>query len=70
MYVQITEMDDPEWPFSDTVWVITTAEEKDIRPYFPEILAPDEIWEGFLEGMIYEKIDVPITYKALACWWD
>ncbi len=70
VYIQITEMDDPDWPFSDTAWIVTTDSESDIKILFPEDLAPDEIWEGFTEGESYEKIDIPNGYKVLACWWD
>jgi len=70
VFIQITEMDDPDWPFSDTAWVVTTASEQEISNYFPESLAPDEIWEGFLEDRVYDKIDIPSNYKVLACWWD
>lgn len=70
VYIQITEMDDPDWPFSDIAWVITTATETTIKESFPDNLAPDEIWEGFIEGNIYEKIEVPDGFVALACWWD
>lgn len=70
VYIQITEMDDPDWPFSDTAWVITTASENTIKECFPDNLVPDEVWEGFIEGNIYETIEIPDGFKALACWWD
>ncbi len=70
VYIQITEMDDPEWPFSDTAWVIATATEKEIADCFPKKLAPDEVWEGFIEDRIYESIEIPNGNKVMACWWD
>jgi len=70
VYIQVTEMDDPDWPFSDTAWVVTTATEDDIAKCFPPEIAPDEVWEGFIENQSYEEIDIPSNYKVLACWWD
>ena len=70
VYIQITEMDDPDWPFSDTAWVITTATDKEIAKFFPDKLAPNEIWEGFIEGNNYESIEIPKGNKLFACWWD
>lgn len=70
VFIQITEMDDPDWPFSDTAWIVTTASENEILEYFPERFAPDDLWEGFNEGQVYETITIPYGYKVLACWWD
>ena len=55
VYIQVTEMDDPDWPFSDTAWIVTTGSMEQVRSGFPSSLAPDEIWEGFLEDQIYEQ---------------
>lgn len=70
VYVQVTEMDIPEWPFSDTVWVVTSLDIEEIKQQFPQELAPDEFWEGFIEGEDYEKIEIPAGCKVVACWWD
>src|SRR5690606_34504025 len=45
--VQITMFDDPAWPFSDTVWLMTSAKLQDILIWFPEELFPDSITEGW-----------------------
>jgi hypothetical protein len=68
--VRITAFDDPSWPFSDTVYVMTTAEPDVVLSWFPEELAPDEVWEGFLEGEACEPYAVPEGCRAVACWWD
>ncbi len=70
IFVQITEMDDPDWPFSDTVWVVTTASVDDISKCFPDDLAPDEVWKGWIEGVKYESVGIPEGYNVIACWWD
>ena len=52
------------------VYIQITETETTSKESFPDNLAPDEIWEGFIEGNIYEKIEVPDGFVALACWWD
>src|SRR6185503_12613412 len=48
--VQVTMFDNPdEWPFSDTVWVMTSANATTIRSWFTEAMAPDEIQEGWVK---------------------
>jgi hypothetical protein len=42
--VQITMFDVPEWPFSDTVYVMTSATPEEVASWFPEDLKPDETW--------------------------
>lgn len=70
--IQITCVDDPglEWPFSDTVWIITTAGPDVVRDWFPERLAPDECWEGWVARAKYEACEVPEGYRAVAAWYD
>lgn len=70
IYVQITMFDDPDWPFSDTVWFITTSSTDEVAAWFSNDLAPNEVWEGWVESQNYEKIEIPEGYKAIACWWD
>ncbi|MDD9940468.1 MAG: hypothetical protein OXU20_05335 [Myxococcales bacterium] len=68
--VQITSFDDPDWPFSDTVWIITSADEEVVRTWLPEALAPDDVWTGWQPGVTYEDCPVPEGYSPVACWWD
>ncbi|MFN0315742.1 MAG: hypothetical protein ACKVQA_11980 [Burkholderiales bacterium] len=68
--VQITAFDDPDWPFSDTVWVITSCSEEEVRSWFPDDLAPNEVWTGWVENQSYEPINIPAGMVPIACWWD
>jgi hypothetical protein len=68
--VQITMFDVPEWPFSDTVYVITKASPEEVRSWFPESLSPDETWLGFAVGQEYEPYEVPEGFHVVAAWWD
>jgi hypothetical protein len=67
--VQITMFDDPEWPFSDTVYVMTSASPDEVASWFPPELRPDETWAGFAD-QTYEPYVVPAGVKPVACWWD
>lgn len=67
--VQVTMFDDPEWPFSDTVYVMTTATPEEVMSWFPEALRPDETWAGFSD-QAFEPYDVPTGMHPIGCWWD
>lgn len=69
--VQVTMFDNrDEWPFSDTVWVMTTANPSAVASWFAGGLAPDEVNEGWVNGVTYEEYQVPAGMKPLSCWWD
>jgi hypothetical protein len=69
--VQITMFDDPDsWPFSDTVWVITSASASDVAAWFDEDVRPDNCWEGWTDGTAFEQCEVPAGMRPVACWWD
>jgi hypothetical protein len=68
--VQVTMFDDPDWPFSDTVWVMTTADATTVASWFDEALGPDAVDEGWQEGVAYEPCTVPAGMRPVSCWWD
>jgi hypothetical protein len=68
--VQVTVFDAPEWPFSDTVWVITSAAPEVVRAWFPDGFRPDDCWRGWTEGYKFEPYVVPPGMHPVACWWD
>ncbi|MBN6110704.1 hypothetical protein [Xanthomonas bonasiae] len=67
--VQITAFDCPEWPFSDTVYIMTSATHEEVATWFPKHLKPDETWIGFVDQP-YEPYQVPRETRPVACWWD
>ncbi len=67
--VQITAFDVPEWPFSDTVYIMTSATPEQVATWFPDRLRPDETWAGFVD-QAYEPYQVPAGVQSIACWWD
>jgi hypothetical protein len=68
--VQITMFDDPDWPFSDVVWVITSAAPQIVSAWFDEAVRPDACWLGWTEGLVFEPCQVPPGMRPVACWWD
>jgi hypothetical protein len=68
--VQVTMFDDSDWPFSDTVWVITRAGSEEVAGWFDEAVRPDECWSGWTEGVAFEPCPVPPGMRPIACWWD
>jgi hypothetical protein len=69
--VQVTMFDNrDEWPFSDTVWVITSAAPAEVASWFPEAVRPDDCWSGWSPGVHLEPCAVPEGMNPVACWWD
>jgi hypothetical protein len=67
--VQVTAFDVPEWPFSDTIYIMTSAPPDDVAGWFPDELKPDEIAAGFIDQP-YEEYEVPAGVQPICCWWD
>jgi hypothetical protein len=67
--VQITMFDDPDWPFSDTVFIMTSASPEEVETWFSDDLKPDEISVGFARNS-YEQYMVPPGTQPICCWWD
>lgn len=70
--IQITCLDDPgkQWPFSDTIWIMTSADELTVKSWFPESLAPDEVWIGWVDRTIYEVLEIAEGHHPVAVWYD
>jgi hypothetical protein len=68
--IQITMFDDPEWPFSDMVYVMTSASPEEVATWFDPQLRPDEVGEGFIPGQAYEPYSQPAGSRVIYCWWD
>ncbi len=57
--VQVTMFDDPAWPFSDTVWIMTSAEPSEVASWFPENMEPDSVDEGWAPGSHMRPVPCP-----------
>ncbi|TXS96909.1 hypothetical protein FWK02_36010 [Escherichia coli] len=61
--------DDPDWPFSESILVITTASPEEVQSWFVEEIAPDECWEGWSEDTEHGWVEVPVGMHPVTCWW-
>lgn len=70
--VQITAVDAPEeeWPFSDTVWIMTSSDHETASSWLPLELRPNESWVGWITGTRYEAITVTDGHNPVAIWYD
>jgi hypothetical protein len=70
--VQITCVDTPgvEWPFSDTVWIMTNVSAGTVAGWFPESLAPSDVRMGWSDRQVYEHVAAAEGYHPVAAWWD
>lgn len=62
---------EPGWPSSDTVHIITTATPAAVASWFPKKMAPDE-WgsHAVLGPPSVEAYDVPAGYRAVFVFFD
>jgi hypothetical protein len=68
--VEVTQHDDPDdWPFSDTIWIVTSLSQGALARLFPERLRPDE-WRTYPPDYEIEPIRCPAGTEAFAAWYD
>jgi len=73
--IEAKDLEEPGWPSTDTIWFITSATVEEVRGWFPERMAPDEMVEGFPapddpQGPHPEPYEVPGGHSAIAAWYD
>jgi len=68
--VEVAMFDAPEWPFAETVWVITSAEPEEVKSWFTPEMAPDDVWTGWTNDRSIEPVSVPAGMRPVACWYD
>ena len=67
--IEVKDQEDPDgWPFSDTIWFITSADPAEVKSWFPENLAPDDVVDGFSANI--EPYKVPDGFRAVGAWYD
>jgi hypothetical protein len=66
---ELDETDESSWPFSERVYVYTTAEEKALSNWLAP-LDPDEIEVGFSQGKPAAAPEPREGMRVLAAWWD
>ena len=67
--VRISDHEGLEWPFTDAVWVLTSASASEVREWVKPLL-PDEV----VSGWVYDRpIDAPDLREGVSpvwVWWD
>jgi len=68
--VQITDVEGPDdWPFSDTVWVVTHLTPNELARLLPAGCHPDE-WRDYPPDYPLQPIQVPAGMQAIGIWYD
>jgi hypothetical protein len=70
--VEITDLmeDDVEmWPFSDTVYILADATQKEVEAWLKK-LHPDEAPEGDVDNRVSETVKLQPGMKMFVAWWD
>ncbi len=68
--VMVTQYDgeEDEWPFADTVIIVTSQSVSIVEKWFGDDFAPDEVAiEDFSRA---QRIPIPAGMNAIAAWWD
>lgn len=69
IYIQVVDCEPGRWPFSDKIWIVTSASIETIRDWIPEELRPDEIEAG-IDNEYLEEIKIPENMQAVCLWYD
>ncbi|MEM1110213.1 MAG: hypothetical protein AAGH99_16120 [Planctomycetota bacterium] len=72
VYVEVKEIEDDQydmWPFSDTVWVVTSASIEEIKKSLGDVICADDILTSWDDHQL-EEVPVPEGMRPLGLWWD
>ena len=74
VFVEINEMvgdeEDPQtWPFSDRVYILTSARLEDVKEWVAK-MQPDEVDEGWGNGVPANAPTLRNGVKVYGIWWD
>ena len=67
--VRIYDSDTSGWPYSDTVYVLTSKALEDVRKWVAE-LKPDEIYAEWMYGPPPKAPKLGAGIKPYSVWWD
>lgn len=67
--VRIIEVVEGEWPYSDTVYILSSAPRESVAGWLSE-LKPDEMYEGYHLGKPPAAPDPRPGMKVYGAWWD
>jgi hypothetical protein len=66
---EVVEEDPQAWPFSDRVYILTSASREDVKEWVTK-LQPDEVEPAWTNGLPANAPVLPNGTKAYAVWWD
>lgn len=70
--VMIIGQDEPgSWPFSDTIWLITSAMPDEVKNWLGDQFQADDLILGFEQDCRkLERYHIPQGMRAIGVWWD
>ncbi len=70
--VMVMGQEEPDsWPWSDTVWIITSATPYEVRDWLGEQFRADSLILGFArDSRKVEPYQLPQGMSAIGVWWD
>ena len=69
VFVRIQDVEDSDWPFTDTVYIISKLSVEEIRSKLTD-LHPDEIYEEWMYGQPINAPEVKDGFSIFSVWWD
>lgn len=69
VWIVICDIDE-EWPYSDTIYISTTANEDDIYKWFGDGF-PSEVWQvDCKECALIQTSELKNGFRVFGAWWD
>lgn len=70
--VMVNGQEEPDsWPWSDTVWLITSAKPEEVKNWLDGPFQADDLISGFdQESRKVEHYQIPQGMNAIGVWWD
>ena len=69
IFVRIADFDDEEWPFADSIYIITSLSVEGIMELLKDY-SPDEVSEGWMYGKPAGIPDELSSGNVITVWWD
>lgn len=67
--IRIQDVEDLDWPFTDTVYVISKLSLQELKSQLTD-LQPDEIYEEWMYGKPINAPEIKDGYSISSVWWD
>jgi len=68
--VEVKDLEDADgWPATDTIWIVTSMSQSQLRAIVPQRMRPDD-WLNYPPDHAIERIHTPVGMRAFAMWYD